>query len=550
VYFSFEKETSRPPSIKPEMNEANISLQRTEATAVEPDSKPLPRDFALGSPGVTAVSVLQRVLSFPMMLVALLVAGVFVARRDFNVDPDVWWHLKIGEDILRTHHWPTVDPYSFTVAGQPWFPAEWLGDVLFAAVDRIGGLQGLEALLILLGASIVVALYAFSTLRCGNSKAGFVASAALMVLATASFSLRPQMLGFLFLVVTLLVLERYRQGKTLGVWFLPVLFLLWANTHGSFVAGITAIAVYWVGGLFAFRMGSIEARRWSDSERIRMEVVFLLCLLALTVTPYGGQLAIYPFQVSFTLPGVAANVVEWQPMPFDLLGGKWFLVLLLGFLLAQMTKRFNWRLEEVILLLFGTTMACFHARFLLVFVPCFAPFLATVISQWVPAYDRAKDRYALNAILMITIVAGMIHYFPATAELESDVVKAFPVQAVKYLRQHPVPLPMFNTYNFGGYLLWADEKVFIDGRFDPYKRGGALEDYFQVTKLQPRALAVLRGYGVRSCLLQPSEPLATMLGALPEWQLVYADELSVLFVRRQNAALLPTLGQSSSDGKE
>src|ERR1700741_3333539 len=65
-------------------------------------------------------SILQRAFSFPAMLGMLLVAGVFVQVRAFNVDPDLWWHLKVGQDILATHHWPTVGPYSFTVARQPW----------------------------------------------------------------------------------------------------------------------------------------------------------------------------------------------------------------------------------------------------------------------------------------------------------------------------------------------------------------------------------------------------------------------------------------------
>jgi hypothetical protein len=149
------------------------------------------------------------------------------------------------------------------------------------------------------------------------------------------------------------------------------------------------------------------------------------------------------------------------------------------------------------------------------------------------------------------IVVGMIRYFPATGEIEADVAKAFPVRAVQYLRQYPVPRPMFNTYNFGGYLVWAGEKVFVDGRADPYERGGLLADYFHVAKLQPGALAVLQSYGVRSCLLQRGEALATMLAALPEWQQAYADNLSVLFVRRQNDPFVPAAyGQTRSGGKE
>ena len=527
------------------MSEIEISTQAGATLATTAATDALPIDASLTSAKITPISVIQRLFCFPMMMAALLVAGVFVARRDFDVDPDFWWHIKVGQDILNTRQWPTSDSYSFTVAGQPWVAAEWLGDVLFAVVHRFEGFRGLEVLLILLGASIIVSLYAFSTLRCGNSKAGFVTSAVLLVLATANFNLRPQMLGYLFLILTLIVLERFRQGKHRGLWFLPLLFLIWVNTHGSFVIGITVIGAYLLAGLAEFSVGNLEARRWSDAERMRIEIVLLLCVLALTVTPYGTQLALYPFHVAFSLPMGAANVVEWQPMPFDLFGGKLFLVLLLGFLVAQMTCRFRWRFEEVALFLFGTMMACFHARFLLIFVPLFAPLLATVSARWVPPYTRSADRYTLNAVLMIATVAGMIFYFPGRAELEASIAQRLPVRAVAYLQAHSVPRPIFNTYNFGGYLVWAGEKVFVDGRADPFERGGSLSDYFYITNLRPGALVVLRSYGIQSCLLQRGEPLATMLAASPDWQEVYADNLSVLFVRRKSDTSIPATHQQA-----
>src|SRR5512137_2782536 len=213
----------------------------------------LPADIAMGKlPAATVavrlVNLLRLACSFPAMLGVLLLGAVFVAGRSFVVDPDLWWHIKNGQNILAAHRWPTTDPFSFTVAGQPWISTEWLGDVLIGAVERVAGLQGLEALLIALGGCIMVALYVFATLRSGNSKAGFVATAVLLVLANASFSLRPQMVGYLFLILTLIALEQFRGGNAKYVWFLPVLLLVWVNAHGSFVIGMVAIAAYFLGG--------------------------------------------------------------------------------------------------------------------------------------------------------------------------------------------------------------------------------------------------------------------------------------------------------------
>jgi len=486
---------------------------------------------------------LKCIFSFPVMLGTMLVGAVFVLGRSFAVDPDLWWHVKNGQNILRTHHWPTTDPYSFTVANTPWLSYEWLGDVLFGAVARLAGLRGLDMLLILLGSAIVVALYAYATVRVGNSKAGFATAAALFILVTPSLSLRPQMLGYLFLIFTLTVLERFRQGKPRALWFLPPLFLVWINTHGSWLIGLGVILVFLAGGLADLSIGSIEARRWKARERLRLEIIFLLCLAVIPLTPYGAHLAAYPFAVASSLPLNVANVLEWQPMPFNLAGGKIFLALLLGFFLLQMALRFRCRLDELALFVGGTVMACLHVRFVLLFVPFFCPLLASLFARWFSPYERRKDKYIANAILMAGVSAAMVWFLPTSAKIEEIVSRKFPVRAVQYMRNHAIRGPIYNSYGYGGYLIWAlpEQKVFIDGRGDLYETGGAFSDYLQAANLKPAAFAVLRIYGIQSCLLERGEPLATVLSNRPDWRTEYSDDVSVLFLRRDT-----TLGIESA----
>lgn len=479
-------------------------------------------------------SFLQRVFSFPAMLASLLVGAVCLTTRGFHVDPDLWWHIKVGDTILKTHTWPTTDTYSFTVSGQPWLAYEWLGEIVLALANRAGGFLGLEILLMALGGSILLALYGLASLHSGNSKAGFVASTILLALATVSFSLRPQMLGYLFLILTLLALERFRQGKYTALWFVPLVMLLWVNTHGSWIVGLGAILVYWLSGLVGFRAGSLQAKRWTQGERIRISGAFLLSLATVLITPYGPRIAASPFEFAFSLPLNATSIIEWQSMPFQMAGGEIFLALLLGTILMQVAGNYPWRLEELILFLFGLMMACLHVRFLLVFVPFFAPLLASIIAHWIPRYDSRKDKPALNAALMITVLAAILHFFPSRTDLGKSVAKDFPVGAVEYLRQHPVAEPMYDTYGFGGYLIWSRgpaHKVFIDGRGDVYERGGVLGDYLHIAHIKPGTLAVLDGYGVQSCLINRDEALATLLSASPHWHRAYSDSLSAIFVR-------------------
>jgi hypothetical protein len=137
---------------------------------------------------------------------------------------------------------------------------------------------------------------------------------------------------------------------------------------------------------------------------------------------------------------------------------------------------------------------------------------------------------------MAAIVAGIIRFFPSQRQLESHVARHSPVKAVEYILQQPPPQPMYNNYEFGGYLIFALDgrnKVFVDGRADIYERSGVLADYASIAWVEQSALPLLRAYNVQSCLLKQGEPLATLLAASSQWQKIYADGLSVLFVRSQ-----------------
>jgi hypothetical protein len=521
------------------MSEQNIAIpgQGGEGIYLPPPSTETPAAEAAladarSSPGSRALKMLKWAFSFPVMLGTFLVGATFYAGRIFTVDPDMWWHIKTGQTILATHHWPTVDPYSFTVLGQPWMAFEWLGDVLIGAVARIGGVRGLDALLIVLGSAVMVALYAFATIRSGNSKAGFLAASVLVALATPSFTMRSQMLGYLFLILTLTALELFRQKKQWAIWFLPPLLLVWINTHGSFIIGLGVIFVYLVCGLKGFRLGAIDAKQWTAKERIRLECVFGLCLAVLPITPYGTRLAAFPFERALSYPISDSRIIEWFPMPFNLTGGKIFLALVLGFFIVQMIFNLKWHLEELALFVGGVAMACLHVRFILLFVPFCAPLLAVVFARWLPSYDRKKEKYVLNAALMAGVIALMWHYVPSKAFLDKKVADNFPVKAVEYLQQHPVPGPIFDNYNFGGYLLWSGQRVFIDGRSELYEDGGVLSDYLYISALKPGALTVLYNYGVRSCLLDRGGPLSTVLRASPDWRRVYVDNLTALYIRK------------------
>jgi len=474
-------------------------------------------------------------LSFPAMLGACLVAALVSQLRNFQVDPDLWWHIKVGQDIMRIHRWPTNDPYSFTVLGAPWLAHEWLGDVIIGFAAQFG-LGALEASMMCLAGLIAIAIYYFASLSSRNSKAGFVSTLVVSIFAAANFNLRPQMFGALFLALTLIVLEHFRLGRPRALWFLPAIFLLWINSHGSWIVGLGVVLVTLLGGLFEFRIGSIEGVRWTKEQRIQLELALLGSLAVIPLTPYGTRLATYPFLYASSFPLGLAYVAEWLPMPFNVFMGKMFLGVLAGSFVLQTMFHFKFRLQQWILAIGGIVMACMHMRFVMLFAPFFAPILAIMLARWIDGYRREKDKFVLNGVLMAAVIFAVLWYFPKQSALEHSVEKQFPVRAVNFLHAHPVEGPMFNSYGFGGYLMGhlPEHKVFIDGREDLYEFEGVMNDYLQVSLLKPAAFSVLKAYGIRACILVRGEALAVVLAEHQDWERVYSDDQSVIFVRRNS----------------
>src|SRR5208282_3771905 len=271
----------------------------------------------LSSPRTISTTFLRRCFSFPVFLGALLAGGACVAAHFRFVDPDSWWHIRVGETILQTHRWPTADPYSFSAPGTHWIAYEWLGEVIIAFAARFG-LSGLATLQFVWATSLTVLVFYYAYLQCENVKAAFLASVFALVMLGAFFTLRPQVQGYIFMLIMLVALERYKRGKSHSLWWLPALFLIWVNTHGTFFLGLGIYGIYWLAGLPKFSKGGLYAEQWAPEQRKHMLVVMLLIVAALPLTPYGSRLAAYPLEMMFFQPLNVASIVEWQPLGFAL----------------------------------------------------------------------------------------------------------------------------------------------------------------------------------------------------------------------------------------
>lgn len=480
-------------------------------------------------------AIARKTFAFPCLLgVVLAVCAIFVASANLP-DPDMWSHVAIGRQILDNYSLPVADTYSVTVRGSESLALEWLGEVAIALAAR-NGIVGMLTLLASLSATLILLLYYFVCQRCGNSKAAFLSCFLTLPLTTAFFTLRPQLFGYIFLIATMICLEAFRKGQLKSLWILPPLFVLWVNTHGSFILGLMVVALYWASGLTNFQVGGIRAVRWTDAQRFHLETVSIVSLAALAATPYGTRLAGSTLHAIFNARLGMANITEYPALGASGQLLQITLALALPFLLLHFMVRSSYRVEEIALLLAAFYGACMHSPLLVLFAIAFAPLLAVMLSRWIEPYRARTDRPALNFAMMLLFVTVLLRLLPSRNDLGTAIEAKFPIRAVAYLRAHPVSGTMFNDYGWGGYMmLGTPGKVFIDGRSQLYEDAGVYSDYLRIMSLDSATLNLLRKYDVQACLIRRDSPLATLLATQRDWLTIYSDSLSVVVVHRRHS---------------
>ena len=487
--------------------------------------------------------VLRRLFSFPAMLASvLLVLAVLTARSRFD-DPDLWWNLKTGEVIWKTHTIPVYDLFSYTTNHHAWIPHEWLAQVVIYAAYDWRGYSGLMFLLCLLTSILLLAGYALCSVYSGNAKVGFIGALIIWLFSTVGLAIRAQMIGYIFLIVELLLIQLGRTRNPRWFFWLPVLFAVWVNCHASFILGLIVGAVYWGTSQLTFRSGSLVSPRWFPQRRRNLGYALILSLAALFLNPVGIKQILYPLETLLNMPLLIGNVAEYAPLRMSEPRGIALMALLLASFLLVMTRYSCMFWDEAFLLVLGTWMAVSHMRMLFVFGILAAPVLSRQFAGLWDGYDEQSDRPGLNAAMIAVALVVVCFAFPSTQNLQAQVAATSPVRAVEFIKANHLSGPMLNDHAFGGYLIWAapEHPVFVDGRTDVFEWTGVFGEFGNWATLRTDPDALLKKYGVSFCLLNPESPMVRVLPLLPDWKVIYFDSNAVVIARTPKPA--PTVAK-------
>jgi hypothetical protein len=484
------------------------------------------------------IPVLRRLFSFPVMLAGLLaMLAVLTVRERFD-DPDMWWHLKTGEVIWTTHAIPTTDLFSYTTNHHAWIPHEWLSQVLIYGAFRLAGYSGLMLWLCFFTASLLIAGYHLCSLYSGNAKTALFGALTIWLFGTIGFSVRPQMVGYLLLIVELLLLHLGQTRDRRWFFGLPPLFAIWINCHGSFFFGIALAGVFLFSSFFNFQIGSLVATRWDSLSRRAMVLALILSVAALFINPVGIKFVLYPLNTMLDPAMKFSAITEWQPLQFGDGRSFAFLVVLGGIFLLVIVRRTELLWRELLVLAVGAWLAASHVRMLFVFGILAAPVLSRLISTSWDSYNPKRDHPWANAVFIATSLLIIFLAFPNRKNLEMQVEEHSPVKAVEFIKAHQLSGPMLNEWVFGGYLIWAapEHPVFIDGRGDVFEWTGVVDDFGKWAQLQTDPNVLLDKYHISFCVLSRESPMIGVLRLLPGWKEVYSDNVSTIFIRSASSS--------------
>jgi MFS family permease len=468
--------------------------------------------------------------SLPAAVVLVLIAALSFVRR---TDPDYWWHLRAGRDILATGSLPRVDLYSHTMAGQPWVAHSWLWEVVLALVADTAGYAGVSALL----AGLLLASFGllYRLLRARGlvewAAAALVLLGALMSVQT--LTARPHAVTYLGVITTLWLLEWWRRGQARRLWWMLPLLALWANVHGGYAIGLAVLGLALAGEW-------LEARLAGRPARLRtLAAVLAGGLVAASLNPQGP--AIHLFAAGFLSRESAMQryIQEWASPDFHDWPGMAFAV---GLVLLALTglrpARIGWPAALVALAFAWLGLQSVRH------VPLFAlgglPALAAGLAAWPPLAARPRPPEppafaAVNWLAVAIIAAGAATVLlsqPLAQVGREPLEEWYPQAARAYLERARPAGPLFNYDGWGGYLIARapDYPVYIDGRTDLY--GVALaEEYRRTVRLEPGWRETLDRRGIRLVLVRREQALASALRDDPGWRLVLEGEVEALFER-------------------
>ena len=526
-------------------------------TLPEPDIKPSESDAARSQlPNATALRDRTPEWFRTPATLSLFVFVLGTAWTFLNYVPlwhtDVWGHLAYGRFMVGSGTIPTTEPFMPLSTGVRFVDTAWLAQLVgYAAMAALGtaALHAVYATLI----TVCLGLLAWRLYRRTASVFwSLVGCGVFLAVNWQQFTIiRPQLAGvacFCF-VLTTLTARRWHRSNLITI---PCVFVVWANSHASFIVGLVLIGLFLIGRAADLVRRSKTPRALLSDVRVRRYGMLLqLASVAALMNPYGIEL--YANVLTIASNPNLQDLIEWEPLTLRMKQGQSaaVLALLLVFVYRCTPRRVS--ATEVLLLLGFGAWAMWTSRMINWWSPVAAFFFVQHGNAVWRRFRHAERKYPERSRTgLCTIVnLGLVWIFFGLSPVGTAIVHGVrpgrergishrtPVGAVMYLNEpdrKPTGL-VFNSYEWGDYLLWAgrrDLQVFVASHAHLIPTE-VWRDYLTIAAAGANWDERLARYGVNTVLADPvvQPKLIRRMRSDDEWRIGYEDERSVVFLRNE-----------------
>lgn len=462
---------------------------------------------------------------------------------------DTFWQLQSGKYILQTGQFIYQDTFGLA-SETPRMEHCWLHDVFLYLVYTLGGYP-LLALLKPVFISLSGGLLLFWNLRRGQAPAIVLPVLLVCLVGSAdSWLVRPQLWTFLFSILYLILLFAGREsGWRAWVWLIP-LMLLWANLHAACIFGFALVV--------AFGMGEVwrALRQQTSWHQVGVfGLIGLACFASAFVNPYGyhipvGKLLAHLDQTSVMTGTAHIKMLwnmEWLPPTFSQAPLFFIIVAVWGLLVVWRLLQKRLDAAELFYFIGFSYMGFSQIRHTTLVALLAAFFIPAAIQQLWCGWTRRSEltwkpgwwQVVPGMLILLTLLGSSAVKGQLGSSLKAG---QYPVAAAEFVKTKRLPANLYNAYDWGGYLMWSlypDYLVYVDGRAINdvlFESSSRIENSWQgwQTDLE---LNNVQTIVTRTCFYDSGGPLnlITMLSRSREWDLVFQDDVALVYLRSQKA---------------
>ncbi len=477
----------------------------------------------------------------------------YLAFTKIGGDGDFWWLMALGRHFWETGQITNYDMLSHTFPGGFFWNHSRLFDVIVYGLFSWGQYLALDIFRFLLFICTYFFLYKTIKLKKHNFLVTFISLALTLWFLADRLLYRPELFSVVLSAILLFLVFKDKQKATKLIWLVPIVQLVWANSHAGFVYGLAIIGIFFgsevIRSLLRHKDNTLEIIK--DKRLKKLFLVFILSILVTCINSYGWQ--IFVLAHNLTLPQEAlSGIGEWGPYSwqnlFNFLNPLSYLFLLSVLVLICKIRQIpnnkfliklqNYPWEEIFLLVFYFYSTLKHGRF----VYSFSLILAIIVARNI--YYLLKEKYFNNFKFKVFLHLLLIFIFIIVANkflqnsfgLDSK-DNRYPKKATEFILEQKLPGKMFNEYLDGGYLsfgLYPEYQVSIDGRTPNLYTNDFFWRYDHLDSQNIRE-KILNDYEINFIVWPRKSDFNKTLWQDENWQQIYFDNISVIYLKKTEA---------------